>query len=889
MATMPIAMVPLTQTSALTADDLRDIREYDRIVQFRDSILAGKHARIKVPAQSSGKVQSSQHVARELPAAAASHASNDYRLDNLHSFKANSQQPAVVVSNVASSTSTSGISKPFGSGTTQIDPLLLTKSDELIKAELNLRRQRLERSLREELDERRVASKAALQAAEQAADFDLSDILAKALTLVQATAPPPLPANAHMAANASDSSDSFDENTFYSSQHDTPEPSPRPQAHKASEGTQMLEASSSRPRPDGPAAASEHATQPKLAPSPFPPMANKPPTIPPPARTASSTMPYSTNNHSAGFAAVRAHNTTSYLPYNGEVSLTEQQTRSTGETHPQIISSNGSGTTSRSDNSRNANFALRADHTPLQASLQLIPSNQYGYREPLIRAHNLEPVAPQPAHVSPLATARQPPIPDPEISILQGTPAQVATLRHEAGTGTSPESSGQGERGGKKKTNKKKNKRREGRAADIPASPYIKPEPQSPSPLSAPQFTRPHKRQRQANRSQHELNYDEPRGAQPVEIIHDDYSPRQFREERVPVPVVYGRVDDTYPRHVRQSVAPAAQRIERPVYEERRPEEAIQYARHIPSPAGYTTQYAPGETRTMRSATYSVADPIYREAPPYHHHPEGRMSVRPIADRARSRSPVVELRSSTMAPPRAPPRIVRDQFGREYLEPAAPPPAPRHSAIPVGRPAEHELIYERAPIRAASRIPGPETFERDGVIYRRASPALAPRRVITEPEYGAVDYRGYRQRDYSMQPVPTPVPAPAQEYVQYRGDGRVPQDIASDYGMRAASVRPAEHIRYEYPRVASVRPDVQAREYASVHPEARREVAPVYREYSVRPAAEAELPRREFSVRPVERYYDRPVVHEDEVQFIERPRTVQREVIYDDGRRELYR
>jgi hypothetical protein len=884
MATMPITMVSLTQTSALTADELRAIREYDRIVQFRDSILAGKHPRIKVPAQSSGKFQSSQQVARELPAAAASHASNDYRLDNLHSFKVNSQQPAVVVSNVASSTSTSGIPKPFGSGATQIDPLLLTKSDELIKAELNLRRQRLERSLREELDERRVANKAALQAAEQAADFDLSDILAKALTLVQATAPPPLPANAHVAANASDSSDSFDENTFYSSQHDTPEPSPQPQAHKASGDTQMLEASSSRTRPDGPAA-SELSTQPKLAPSPFPPTGNRHPTVQA-SRTASSTMPFHTNNNSAGFAAVGAYNTTSYLPYHGEVSLTEQ-TRPTGETHPQIISSNGSGTTSRSDTSRNANSALRADHTPLQASLQLIPSNQYGYREPLIRAHDLEPIAPQPAHVSPLATARQPPIPDSEISILQGTPAQVATLRHEVGTGTSPESSGHGERGGKKK-NKKKNKRREARGAEIPASPYIKPEPQSPSPLSAPQFTRPHKRQRQANRSQHELNYDEPRAGQPVEIIHDDYSPRQFREERVPAPVVYGRVDDTYPRHVRQSIAPAAPRIERPVYEERRPEEAIQYARHVPSPAGYTTQYAPGETRAMRSATYSVADPIFREAPPYHH-PEGRMSVRPLADRARSRSPVVELRSSTMAPPRPPPRIVRDQFGREYLEPGPPPPALRQSAVPVGRPAEHELIYERAPVRAASRIPGPETFERDGVIYRRASPAPAPRRVITEPDYGAIDYRGYRQRDYSIQPIPTPVQAPAQEFVQYRGDGRVPQEMALDYGMRAASVRPAEHIRYEYPRIASVRPELQAREYASVHPEARREVAPVYREYSVRPAAEPELPRREFSVRPVERYYDRPVVHDDEVQFIERPRTVQREIIYDDGRRELYR
>ena len=97
--------------------------------------------------------------------------------------------------------------------------------------------------------------------------------------------------------------------------------------------------------------------------------------------------------------------------------------------------------------------------------------------------------------------------------------------------------------------------------------------------------------------------------------------------------------------------------------------------------------------------------------------------------------------------------------------------------------------------------------------------------------------------------------------------------------MRSASIRPPEPIRYDYGRVASVRlPDVPLREHAaSVHPEARREViAPPYREYSVRPA-EAELPRHEYSVRPTERYY------------MEQPRTVQREVVYEDGRREVYR
>ncbi len=85
---------------------------------------------------------------------------------------------------------------------------------------MQLQRARVERALRDQLEQRRVATKA-LQASEPLPDFDLVDVLQKALVLVQSTAAPPS-TDADVAANLSDAADSFDENTFYSSNFSTP-------------------------------------------------------------------------------------------------------------------------------------------------------------------------------------------------------------------------------------------------------------------------------------------------------------------------------------------------------------------------------------------------------------------------------------------------------------------------------------------------------------------------------------------------------------------------------------------------------------------------------------------------------------------------------------------
>ncbi|KAI2636899.1 hypothetical protein GGS26DRAFT_546294 [Hypomontagnella submonticulosa] len=879
VATVPIASgyQPGAQNGALTPADLNEIHEYQKVVNFRDTIVSGKHPRIKVakpatPQQSTSLAPSSLSSTQQLQGA-PNH--NAYQVDNMQSFKANSQQPAVAVATTASSTTAiPGVSRPLDSGKPN-NYVLPQNPEDIIKREFRMRRERLEQDLREQLEQRKATLKA-FQSSEQLVDLDLSDILAKALTLVQATAPMPSISTSNNAAT-SDASDSFDDNTFYSSPNGSLDSRASSRLHNTvRQDVQMQDAPASTPQQATYAPSRDRfGHQPMHASTSY---QAGPSRSAQPTQSASSSrqpQPQSTNGYLTSSGQDHAVHGTSTTT-RGNVIAQPRQAR---QVDAQVISSD-SGAASRSDNSGNTDSDQPADHSRTQNPQQLLPSAQFRHREsPLVRAHDLSPYAPQPAHVSPLAVARRPPVPDPDISILPGAPAQVTALRQAHSAITSPESSPQGDKGSKKGKKKNKNNKRkaETRAPDAPGSPYIKPEPRSPSPLSAPQFVRPQKRLRSSTRPEPELVYDESRIERPVSALHRDrYATADVQIERQP----YGfeRQDDPYTRQARHSVAPTSQRLDRPVYEERRPDgSTVQYIHRTQSPYGFA--YDAMESRALRSASYSV-NPAYREVTAYQR--EGRMSVRPYGDRARSRSPVViERRSPTMAPPPPPPRIIVDQFGREYIEPPRVGTVARHSMVPAPRSSDREVIYGGVP---PSRMAG-ETFEEDGIVYRRASPTYAPRRVITQPEYG-VDYRNYRDRDYSTQPLG----ASSQDFipVQRATRSRVPEEISRDYLPRAASVRPVEAVPY-YGGLEAVRPEVPPRQYAaSVHPEVREALPPVVREFSVRPS-EREVPPREFGVRPLDRYYDRPQHAGEEVTYIERPRAAQQDIVYaDSSRRQVY-
>ncbi|KAI8956100.1 hypothetical protein F4801DRAFT_525477 [Xylaria longipes] len=862
-------------TAALASSEHNEIHEYEKIIQFRDTVVSGIHPRIKVPASSVVKhTSTTQPPPSNAPERVApsptqlpinNNAANGHLVGNMLSFKANSQQPAVTVPATSSAPFIPGVSRPFGSGKPEIDPILLQKSDGLVKAEIQIQRQRLEKVLKDQVEERRSSIRGSIQSSEQLPELDISDILAKALTLVQATAPPATSIVPSPTANASDASDSFDERTFYSSQHDTPESRPSLPARNALGNIQVQDSPISARQTGNYAPLSEPLTS-----HPLPSSASRPPQTDVTRNIAQGRVMGTQNTHPPAVATAPVQNHGMVGISRTETQHPSNQGHQTKQLETQVISSD-SRDASRSDNSGNTDSEQSADHHGLQNPPQLVPNPGFRqHEEPLIRGHNLSPFAPQPAHVSPLAIARQPHIRESDTSALQRAPAQVTALRQEHTVVISPESSPQGERGSKKK-NKKKNKRKaDARTQDAQGSPDIKPEPRSPSPLAAPPFIRPQKRPRRFGRQEPEIIYDE-------EIVEGPSSqPQQERYPPIPVhvdrvPQGYEGVDDPYSRQVRPSVGPVAHRVESPLYEERRPDGSIiRYVRHIPSPMGYHSPYGAVDHRPIRTASYTVANTDLREVPTYHR--EGRMSVRPYADRARSRSPIVlERRSSAMPPPSAPPRrIVVDEYGREYIEPIRTATVSRQSVVPSTRPGDHEVVYERAPIRATSRMPAPEIVGEDGVIYRRASPAYAHRRVITQPDYGT-GFRSYRERDYPVQSMGHP----SQEFVQIRGPA---EHVSQEYLPRTASVRPVESVPYD--RLGSTRPDIPPRQYAaSVHPDARREIAPhVGRDYSVRPT-EMEIPQPAYSVRPVERHYEQSP-REGDVTYVERPRAARQEVVY---------
>ncbi|KAH8156067.1 hypothetical protein CIB48_g12180 [Xylaria polymorpha] len=860
-------------TAPLTSSEHNEIREYEKIIQFRDTVVSGNHPRIKVPASSVVKHASttqpppSSAPERVAPSSTQlpinNNAANDHSMGNMLSFKANSQQPAVTVPPTTSTPFIPGVSRSFGPGKPEIDPILLQKSDGLVKAEIQIQRQRLEKVLKDQVEERRSSIRGSIQPSEQLPELDISDILAKALTLVQATAPPATSILPSPTANASDVSDSFDERTFYSSQHDTPESRTSLPVRNASGNIQVQDGPVSARQTGTYAPQSESLTTHTLSAS-----TSRPPQTDVGRNIAQGQIkgPQSTHPPAAVAVPVQSHGMIGIS--RTETQHPSNQGRQIKPLETQIISSD-SRDASRSDNSGNTDSEQSADHHGLQNPPQLVPNPGFRqHEEPLIRGHNLSPFAPQPAHVSPLAVARQPHIRESETGALQRAPAQVTALRQEHAVVISPESSPQGEKGSKKK-NKKKNKRKaDTRTQDAQDSPNIKPEPRSPSPLAAPPFIRPQKRPRRFGRQDPEIIYDEELAEGPSSQSQQErYPPVPVHVDRVPQG--YEGVDDPYSRQVRPSAGPITHRLESPLYEERRSDGSIiRYVRHIPSPMGYPSPYGAVDHRPLRAASYTVANTDLREVPTYQR--EGRMSVRPYADRARSRSPIIlERRSSAMPPPSAPPRrIIIDEYGREYIEPIHTATMSRQSVVPSARPGEHEVVYERTPIRATSRIPAPEIVGEDGVIYRRASPGYAHRRVITQPDYGT-GFRSYRERDYPVQSMGHP----SQEFVHIRGA----EHVSQEYLPRAASVRPVESVPYD--RLGSTRPDIPPRQYAaSVHPDARREIAPVGRDYSVRPT-DMEIPQPPYSVRPVERHYEQSP-REGDITYVERPRAVRQEVVY---------
>jgi len=866
----------------VTPEELRELLEYEKIVKFRDAVFAGTHPTVKLP----HLVEKHANAARNVPSPSNStpyrdapvkpSVSHSHREDSSSQF--NNRSPH--------NSRTSAVGSGQIPSRSEINPILLEKSDDLIKAEIQLSRQRLERALREDIEKEQVKKKAALQTSESLPDFDLAWVLSKALEIVHPSTAPDVEPSVDASA-----SDSFDENTFYSSQHDTPELSSPLQGQRRGAEEQS----------NGLVSVDEHPTE-----------------------DYSAQKQAQDHDVVMRGASLPEYDTLATQPHLQSQQLRTQQNKSVGM--PQQPTQIG---TSDSSSSQDVNLEMAGskprvsippklsqveeitiDHIIDHVQGVIVPAAKPVIRQqfeeeipsPLIQAHDLSPIAPQPTRVSPLATARNPPILRENYGMDDMAPAQVSALRqHPSGdssTNSSPKRLTRSEMIKAKRDKKKKRKSSINETiADHPDSPYIKPEPRSQSPFAIAPLPRPNKRMRQYAP---ELNYDEPT------VVVQERIPERYKE--IPETRVY---EDQYaPEHRRP--APVYQRIEAEEGSYRRIPSNIHYeedagyrrvsggaySRRPESPSVYTLPYAPVEVRPARAISRAVTDRRIYEEPVYYQEHVSRASVRPDADRERSRSPIARERRSPipMGPPRRPIRVIVDEHGREYIDPT-PPPAPRYSVAPPPRYRDQEALYERAPPRSVSGRAPTDAYEEDGVIYRRQSPpAVMPRRVVTQPEYGlAPEYRSYRQREYSVRPMAPP----GEEYIQIRGAPERRQmshfdEAPREYLPRPMSVRPEPvPVRYEIPREyvgrQSVHPEAPPREY-SVRPEARREViVQPPRDYSVRPGEH--VVRRE-PIPDAERYYEEAPRRPAEVTYIERPRAREASVMVyeDDARREpIYR
>lgn len=913
-------------TTALTADELHEILECEKIVRFRDSVLAGTHPRIKPPPHLAGKqISTARNVSspnvlapRPNPPSAQGDTTSTIPGAYVEENQGYNNRP-----NVNGATGNSAVAVPVVKGAkSEINPILLEKSDDLIKAEIQLQRQRLERGLREQVEQRRLSQKAALQSSESLPDFDLSDVLSRALSIVH----PSTVAEAEQSVDIRTSaSDSFDENTFYSSQHDTPDQSTVSHENTDPVEIQLQGIESSNSHSLEVSGGIDHDERRDVVMSGLsfshdvvPGLKELQAKEPPTSLSQAQPVFKPTDSNVDISRPIQLINNNTNTNKNSSTSLNINSHAATDR-----VSTPQSTMDQASKEPRQQIEAL-AVQSSVRDTLKRKLSVQ---EETLVRTFELSPVAPQPARVSPLATARAPPVVEQPLipslgstrSVDEVTSAQVTGLRTIV---SSPESSLKGSKSSEK--DKRKKRKKTGRKSSLggkpagigtPGSPYIKHEPRSPSPFGVAPLPRPHKRQRQALQQGQELNYDEPRYEtprdEPQEAVEPQYRSRglrpasQYRDSR-DLQRTYDEDRFYEPRDVENVRRVGGDDQYRRVVSH----ESYRAPR---SPGVYAIPYSPRD-RPVRAASHVVIDRPTEEQPRYYREaqplPSGVFRVDVDDERPRSprRSPLV------MAPPQRQPvsRIVLDEYGRQYYTPA---PAPIASRQPVAsgiRPIDDDYVFERPPPRSVAR-PASDLYEADGVVYRRASPQPAPRRVVTIPDHD-MEYRSYRQREYSTRPVA--VAPQAEEYVRVIEPERRQvsqfEEVPREYHARVGSVRP-ETVRYELPReyvargqtvrpegirheipleyVArgqSVRPELVGRERPIVRQEPRRD-APVQtiREISNRPG-EQELVRREYLAAPDRFAVARPVARRtgEEVEYIERPREASHMYV-DDARREV--
>lgn len=770
-------------STGLSVDD--EVREYGKILKISEDIFSGTHPRLKVPQQFVRKPAPRDSIPNN-------HATRPVTSENLPDRrptpveKGNTSSSAKVPSGAPATPQSSRVGAKVPS---EIDPIFLTKSEELVRAELQLQRGRVERTLREQLEQKRQESKQKVALQDARPDFDVSDVLHRALELAR----PSPSSDTHGPTKVP--SDSFDDNSLYSSRAPDSPPSARrqrpspppvrpgnlaadaPVARHADE-LQRLEAlnnsASDQEMQDTYAVAGRHV-----------PYARRP--------LYKGEEDYSTNRLAETYQPADAFEEPEYSPPAPGVPPME-----------------------RTD-SREYQRAFADGPRQHEPGYQAPDRRRYGRRSQsprearVVRNHITSPAAPRPSRVSPLATGNVP-----------------GQRFNEPQTGYDSDRVGPGEdveRGSPeapapapRSLPRKRRRVQEGRDGSRRVSsrrqavetsePYIKQEPVSPPPFADdPPTVR--------NRGRQD-------GPVYIDIASPRYTPVVERREPAYETDIYEvPADAGIPRTVSRLSA------RRPVRDDQdlRRVASLQHARQ-PEYREYVEQPTQRSMQPTQRYYDEPAVPYTRRYIP---------ADEPVSPNYREVYFDEDVSPRIMAPP--PRRIVMDEQGNQYYEAI---PAPRMSAMPPPYPRvpRNDIYDDQPPVRQQSVRAG--SVVQDPYSGRRYMQEMPP----PQPTYRRVT-------DYAR-PTPSERRPYAMPFEEHEGMARSSSVQVGEYpGRRTAFVEETEMPRERVMRMSSVRPPAVRYEEGREMMQPVEGVHPVSRAMSTYMDEEGRR-GREYTVRPRE-------------------------------------
>ena len=178
--------------------------EYEKILTLRDEVFADKHPRLKSLKKTSATAPPLLPVVLGTNGASAV----------VSAHPTQNGVSAASSPHAASATKPTTQRAPTSLPVSDFDPILLTKGPALVREEMLRKRRTIEQILRDQVSHKRQFSRQKLLQEEELPDFNVTQVLERAHSIVK----PVRFAEAKIANRPASSSESFDENDYYSSQ-----------------------------------------------------------------------------------------------------------------------------------------------------------------------------------------------------------------------------------------------------------------------------------------------------------------------------------------------------------------------------------------------------------------------------------------------------------------------------------------------------------------------------------------------------------------------------------------------------------------------------------------------------------------------------------------------